>query len=259
MKATNQRKVAVVTGGSSGIGMATAELFAERGYGVYSLDVERHGVVARRRTQRSGPGPTFVKCDVSREKEVEQAVEGVFAKNGRVDCLLNVAGIVLVKPLEDIRWKEYRRTFDVNFGGTFLMCKHVVPIMKKRRSGSIVNMASVSGHVGQVRHSVYGATKGAILAFTRALAWELAPYKIRVNSVSPGSVDTPMLRNDVGGEARRMGVPFGRVRKEREAEQAFGRWASPIEIAEVVYFLASDSASFITGADLLADCGWTAK
>jgi cyclopentanol dehydrogenase len=178
---------------------------------------------------------------------------------GRIDCLLNIAGVVLVKPLEETTWTEYRKIIDVNLGGMFLTCKYVIPVMKKQGGGSVVNMASVSGHVGQVRHSLYGASKGAILSFTRALAWELAPYKIRVNSVSPGSVDTPMLRDDVKGEARRLGVTFGQVKKEREAEQAFGRWADPKEIAEVVYFLAGDSASFVTGADVLADCGWTAK
>jgi len=200
-----------------------------------------------------------MKCDISREDEVKRAVAEVNRKFGRVDCLLNIAGIVLVKPVDETTWEEYRRTMDVNFGGIFLMCKHVVPIMKRQRSGSIVNAGSVSGHVGQVRHAVYGASKGAIISFTRALAWELARYGIRVNSLSPGSVDTPMLRADVRGESKRLGVSFGRVKKEREAEQAFGRWANPREIAEAVYFLATDSSSFVTGTDLLVDCGWTAK
>ena len=141
----------------------------------------------------------------------------------------------------------------------FLTCKHFVPLMKARKAGAIGNMASVSGHVGQVRHAIYGSTKGAVLSFTRALAWELAPYGIRVNSVSPGSVDTPMLRNDVMGEAKRLGVSFERMKKEREGEQAFKRWADPMEVAEAIYFLASDSASFVTGTDLLVDCGWTAR
>jgi NAD(P)-dependent dehydrogenase (short-subunit alcohol dehydrogenase family) len=110
-----------------------------------------------------------------------------------------------------------------------------------------------------MRHAIYGSTKGAVLSFTKALAWELAPYGIRVNSVSPGSVDTPMLRSDVIGEARRLGVSFEKMKKEREGEQAFQRWADPREVAEAIYFLASDSASFITGTDLLVDCGWTAR
>ena len=126
-------------------------------------------------------------------------------------------------------------------------------------AGAIVNLSSVSGHVGQTDHAVYGATKGAVLSFTRALAWEAAPFGIRVNSISPGSVDTPMLRGDIEGEAARYGRTVADVRSDREGEQAFGRWADPAEIAEAVYFLASDGASFVTGADLLVDCGWVAR
>ena len=253
------KKVAVVTGGSSGIGRATVEVFARRGYSVASLDIVEPSAALRRRVLGASPRSIFIKCDVSREEEVRAAVDAISAKYGRADCLINIAGVVLVKPLAETSWDEYRRTMDVNFGGVLLMCKHVVPLMKKRGGGSIVNAGSVSGHVGQVRHAIYGATKGAIISFTRALAWELAPERIRVNSFSPGSVDTPMLRSDVRGEATRLGVSFDRVKKEREAEQAFGRWASPREIAEAIYFLATDSGSFVTGADLLVDCGWTAK
>ncbi|HZE16944.1 MAG TPA: SDR family oxidoreductase, partial [Mycobacterium sp.] len=148
---------------------------------------------------------------------------------------------------------------NTNLGGAFLLCKHVLPIMKRQGRGAIVNMASVSGHVGQTEHVIYGATKGAILALTRALAWEVAPYHIRVNSISPGSVDTPMLRGDITLESERTGLAFEQVKAEREAEQAFNRWADPAEIAAAVYFLASDAASFITGTDLLVDCGWVAK
>ena len=257
--ARGNRKVAVLTGGSSGIGRATALLFAERGYRLAAIDRTEPREALKQRILRFSPNSLFMKCDISREDEVKRAVAEVNRKFGRVDCLLNIAGIVLVKPVDETTWEEYRRTMDVNFGGIFLMCKHVVPIMKRQRSGSIVNAGSVSGHVGQVRHAVYGASKGAIISFTRALAWELARYGIRVNSLSPGSVDTPMLRADVRGESKRLGVSFGRVKKEREAEQAFGRWANPREIAEAVYFLATDSSSFVTGTDLLVDCGWTAK
>ena len=118
--------------------------------------------------------------------------------------------------------------------------------MKRQKYGAIVNMGSVSGHVGQTEHAIYGATKGAIIAFTRAAAWELAKYNIRVNSISPGSVDTPMLRSDIQLESERTGMSFEEVKKLREHEQAFDRWADPMEIAEAIYFLAGDAASFIT-------------
>jgi NAD(P)-dependent dehydrogenase (short-subunit alcohol dehydrogenase family) len=113
-------------------------------------------------------------------------------------------------------------------------------------------MSSVAGHVGQVYHSIYGSTKGAISALTRALAWELAPYKIRVNALSPGSVDTPMLRSERKVEPEV-------IVKERSLHEAFRRWASPTEVANVIAFLASDEASFVNRADWLVDGGWTAQ
>ena len=244
-------KVAVVTGAAKGIGYATASLFSERGYSTVGLDIIE-GNIDKSKID-------FFKCDVSKEDEVKEAVNYVVKKYGRIDVLVNNAGIVLVKPIEEITWEEFLRVVSVNLGGTFLMIKHTVPIMKKQNGGSIVNVASISGHVGQVRHSIYGATKGAIIALTKALAWELAPYNIRINSVSPGSVDTDMLRSDVEGEAKRLGLTFEEVKKQREEEQAFHRWADPREIAEAIYFLASEKASFITGADLLVDAGWAAR
>ncbi|MBA2288009.1 MAG: SDR family oxidoreductase [Ktedonobacteraceae bacterium] len=252
-------RVALLTGMAQGIGEATARLFAERGYTVAALDKLAAGEQVCSEIQQAGGQCHFYRCDIVDEASVQATVADVYARFGHIDTLLNVAGIVLVKPLVETTWEEYRRVVDVNLGGTFLLCKHVVPYMRRQGRGSIVNMASVSGHVGQTDHAVYGATKGALLSFTRALAWELADANIRVNSISPGSVDTPMLRSDVTLESQRSGRPFEEVKRQREAEQAFKRWADPREIAETVFFLASDAASFITGSDLLVDCGWVAK
>jgi NAD(P)-dependent dehydrogenase (short-subunit alcohol dehydrogenase family) len=246
-------EVAIVTGAARGIGAASVRALVDDGYAVVATDI------AEPSEDLPDAGCTFVVGDVSEEGSVERVVEVALGEHGRVDALVNVAGIVLVKPLETTTWDEYRRTVDVNLGGTFLFCKHVIPTFKAQGSGVIVNMASVSGHVGQTEHVLYGATKGAVLAFTRALAWELAPHNVRVNSISPGSVDTPMLRGDVEIEVGLTGRPFEELKKEREAEQAFNRWADPSEIATAVSFLASSKASFVTGADLLVDCGWVAK
>lgn len=245
-------KVALITGAAQGIGAAAAGRFAESEYRVVASDLAGRVQAIRDDVER-------LECDVSDEASVEAAVAEVVARFGRIDVLVNNAGVVLVKPLEETSWDDFRRVADVNVGGAFLLCKHTLPVMKKQRSGSIVNVSSVSGHVGQTDHAVYGATKGAVLSFTRALAWEVADFGIRVNSISPGSVDTPMLRGDVELEAGRYGRPVEEVRRVREAEQAFGRWADPAEIAETIFFLASPSASFVTGADLLVDGGWVAK
>ena len=255
----SDKKVVIITGSARGIGEATMKIFARHGYAAVGLDILAEGQSVAEEIQKEGGEALFLRCDVSNEEQVAGCVRQASEKYGRVDVLVNNAGIVLVKPFDQITWDEFHRTTEVNLGGHFLLCKYVLPYMKKQKSGVIINMGSVSGHVGQTDHVMYGATKGAIIAMTRALAWELAPDNIRVNSISPGSVDTPMLRGDIDLESKRTGIPFEAVKKEREAEQAFKRWADPMEIAEPIFFLASEGASFVTGADWLVDCGWVAK
>jgi NAD(P)-dependent dehydrogenase (short-subunit alcohol dehydrogenase family) len=253
------KKVAIITGSARGIGAATLKVFAWHGYAAVGLDILPEGEnIALEINQQGGEG-LFLQCDVANEEQVKECVGIVGDRYGRIDVLVNNAGVVLVKPFDEISWEEFQRTTNINLGGHFLLCKYVLPFMKQQRSGVIINMGSVSGHVGQTNHVMYGATKGAIIAMTRALAWELAPYNIRVNSISPGSVDTPMLRGDIQLESDRTGAQFEQVKQVREAEQAFKRWADPMEIAEPIYFLASEGASFVTGADWLVDCGWVAK
>ena len=252
MTGAGEGKVALVSGAARGIGRATAELFNREGYTTIGFDV----------LDDEGSGErewALERCDVSDERGVAALVESVASEHGRIDVLANIAGVVLVKPIAETEWDEFRRVVEVNLGGTFLTCKHVIPVMERQGGGAIVNLGSVSGHVGQVDHSLYGATKGAIIALGRALAWELAPRGIRVVTVSPGSVDTPMLRGDIEIEAGRTGASFEEVKAMREQEQALGRWADPSEIAEAIVFLAGERASFITGADLLVDAGWVAR
>jgi NAD(P)-dependent dehydrogenase (short-subunit alcohol dehydrogenase family) len=242
-------RVAIVTGAASGIGRATADKLHADGYTTVGVDV----------TDSPGGEWELRRCDVSDHDQVRALAEDVLQRHSRIDVLANVAGVVLVKALVDTEWNEFRRLIDVNLGGTFLMCKHVIGPMRGQGGGVIVNLGSVSGHVGQVDHSLYGASKGGIIALGRALAWELAPFNIRVVTVSPGSVDTPMLRGDIELEATKTGKSFEEIKKLREGEQALGRWADPPEIAEAIAFLASDRAGFITGSDLLVDCGWVAR
>ncbi|MDR1955310.1 MAG: SDR family oxidoreductase [Treponema sp.] len=253
------KRVAIITGASVGIGRAAAIKFAQEGYHVAIIARGKaiHAVGAEIRAL--GVECIDFQGDVSAEQDVKTMVAQVEAQWGRVDVLNCNAGIVVVKPLEDTTWEDFVNVTHINLGGHFLFTKQVIPIMKRQNRGAIVNMGSVSGHVGQTEHGIYGATKAGIIAFTRAIAWELAKYHIRVNSVSPGSVDTPMLRSDIQLESTRTGRSFAEVKKLREHEQAFDRWADPAEIAEAIYFLASDAASFITGTDLLVDCGWVAK
>jgi len=249
------KKVAIVTGAANGIGKATALQFAREGYavGMFDISAELDNVAAGMEDCIAYVG------DVANEADVAAFTTQVLVRWGRIDVLNNNAGIVVVKPLEDTDYEDFMRVATVNLGGTFLFHKYCLPTMKAQKSGSIINLGSVSGHVGQTEHAIYGATKGAVIAFTRAVAWELAGHNIRVNSVSPGSIDTPMLRGDIQLESTRTGLPFEEVKRVREKEQAFNRWAEPEEVAEVICFLASGKASFVTGADWLVDCGWVAK
>jgi NAD(P)-dependent dehydrogenase (short-subunit alcohol dehydrogenase family) len=249
---SGEGRVALVSGAARGIGRATADVLSRDGYTTVGFDVAAEEGTDDR-------GWALERCDVADEGQVGALVDEVTERHGRIDVLVNVAGVVLVKPLVATEWEEFQRIVDVNLGGTFLTCKHVIPVMERQGGGVIVNLGSVSGHVGQVDHSLYGATKGAIIARGGALAWELAPLGIRVATVSPGSVDTPMLRSDIALEADKTGDSFDAVKALREQEQALGRWADPSEIAEAICFLASERASFVTGADLLVDAGWVAR
>ena len=252
-------KVVLVTGGSSGIGLATAKLFAERSYRVTILDIDSRGSRIASTLRSKGMHCGFLKCDVSKESQVSSAVKRVAKKYGRIDILVNAAGIILIKPLEETSYAEFIRVVGINLGGTFLLCKHVIPIMKGQNGGSIVNVASISGHVGQAYHGIYGSTKGAIISLTRALAWDLAPQRIRVNTISPGVVDTPMLRKDIALEAEKRKVSAESVVRDRASEQALKRLADPSEIANAILFLASDDASYVDGSDFVVDGGWTAR
>jgi NAD(P)-dependent dehydrogenase (short-subunit alcohol dehydrogenase family) len=250
-------KVTIITGAASGIGRATALLFAQEGAKVVVVDInDKGGEATVNKIKKSKKQAVYIHSDVSKEADVKTMASKVRDIYGAVDVLVNNAGVVLVKPLLETTEQDFERVVSTNYKSIFLCTKYVLPLMNK--GGSIVNVASISGHVGQINHAVYGGTKGAIIALTRALAWELAPRGIRVNSISPGSVETPMLLGDVAIEAKRLGVSMEKIRKERSDIGALHRWAEPKEIAEAILFLASDKSSYVTGTDLLVDAGWAA-
>jgi len=250
-------KVAIITGAASGIGRATAILFAQEGAKVVVTDInDTGGAETVKLITEEKKQAVFIHADVSNETDVKAMVKTVKENYGTIDILVNNAGVVLVKPIMETTEQDFEKVVNTNYKSVFLCTKHVLASMKK--GGTIVNVASISGHVGQINHAVYGGTKGAIIALTRALAWELAPQGIRVNSISPGSVETPMLLGDVALEAKRLGVPMEKIRKERSDIGALHRWADPKEIAEAILYLASDKSSYVTGTDLLVDAGWAA-
>jgi len=186
-------------------------------------------------------------------------IESTIEKHGRIDILIVNAGVVRVGPVETFPDEDYDLLIDVNLKGTHYTCKYAVPYFKKQKSGAIITLASVAAHIGQVAHANYCSTKAGVLGYTRALALDLAPYNVRVNSVSPGATDTPMLQSDVAKQARDRGVSYEEVKKEFESEGVMGRWATPEEIATGILFLATEESSYMTGADLRIDGGWTAQ
>jgi len=235
--------VVLVTGAAKGIGLRIARAFGREGARVAALDIDAPGADAlARELVAEGREALALKADVTAAPEVRQAVDAVLGRWGRIDVLVNNAGgFSVIRRTEDIPDDEWEAIFRFNVTSAFLCAKAVLPQMKRQRSGAIVNLSSVAGRAGAVTvTSHYAAAKAALLGFTRHLAREVARDGIRVNAVAPGTVATERFRAlRSPEETRRMAesVPLGRV-------------ARPEEIAEVVLFLASDAAGYVTGATL---------
>ena len=250
-----------MTGAASGIGRSTAILFGREGAIQVLSDIDEDGLketfellddLAKNKT-------TIMKVDVRKEKHVRKMIETTIEKYGKIDILIVNAGVVRVGPVETFPDEDYDLLIDVNLKGTHYTCKNAIPYFKKQKCGSIITLASVAAHIGQVAHANYCSTKAGVLGYTRALALDLAPYNVRVNSISPGATDTPMLQSDVAKQARDRGLTYEEVKKEFEQEGVMGRWATPEEIANGILFLATEESSYITGADLRIDGGWTTQ
>ncbi len=253
-------KIVILTGAASGIGRATAILFAKEGATQVISDIDEEGLKETLNLIKEGKQNTsIVKVDVTKPEEVKNMIDTTVEKYGRIDVLIVNAGVVRVGPVEDFPDEDYELLINVNLKGTHYTCKYSVPYFKKQRFGTIITLASVAAHIGQVAHANYCSTKAGVLGYTRALALDLAPYNVRVNSVSPGAIDTPMLQSDVAKQARDRGVSYEEVKKEFEEEGVMGRWASSDEIATGILFLATEESSYMTGADLRLDGGWTTQ
>lgn len=228
-------KTAIVTGAARGVGREIAGQFAERGAAVAVVDIDAEG--ALKAAEEIGSNALTIACDVSCWQAVEAMVETVIAQLGRIDIVVNNAGICERVTIEQLTPESWDRVLAVNLRGPFLVCKAVVPHMKSLGSGRIINITSVAGKIGGLMVGLhYTASKGGLLAFTKGLARELAPFGITVNSVCPAMVDTEM------------GAMFGADEKARYlAGVPLGRLAMPGDVASAVMYLASDSASYVTG------------
>lgn len=239
-------KVALVTGAASGFGRATSVLFAKEGAKVSVVDVNTAGGQETvEMIKQSGGVAQFLSADVSKASDVEQMIKATVDAYSRLDILVNNAGIPMLNtPIEDVEEQVWDRVIAVNLKGVFLGCKYGTPIMKKQGGGVIVNTASMSGVRPRAGLSAYVASKGGVISLTKAVALQLAPFNIRVNSVSPVAADTPMLAGFRGGEV---------TEESKQASGAaipLGRLAKAEDIAYAILYLVSDEASMVTGFNL---------
>jgi NAD(P)-dependent dehydrogenase (short-subunit alcohol dehydrogenase family) len=241
-------RVAVVTGAGSGIGRATALLLAREGARVLAADLQESA--AAETAEQSDGTVIAAEADVSDERAVERLFDRCEEELGTPKLLANIAGVGSTTTAPDTTLDAWERVFAVNSRGTFLCCKYAIPRMAAAGGGSIVNMASIAGLVGLKNRAAYCASKGAVIALTRALALDHVGDHVRVNCICPGTVDSPWVRRllDDAGE------PFDSL----VARQPLGRLGTPEEIAAAVLYVASDAAAFMTGSSLVIDGGLTA-
>lgn len=242
-------KVAVITGGASGIGRATALEFVNEGSKVVIVDInEEKGKELESQIKNNGGEALFIQTDITDQSAVARLFKKVIDTYGNVDILINNAGFLFLGPTHELDFDKWTKTIDVNLNAMFLLTKESLKIMLENGKGSIVNIASTAGTIGFSENAAYTATKHAVVGFTKALAVEYSGRNIRINSVSPGDTRTPILDAYPKEELDAI-----------IAEHPIGRLAEPVEIANAIVFLASDDASFVTGTNFIVDGGYTAK
>jgi NAD(P)-dependent dehydrogenase (short-subunit alcohol dehydrogenase family) len=249
-------KVAIVTGGALGIGKATCLLLAKEGAQVAVTDIlDKEGQEVVKEIKRSGGVALFWHLDVSNEKEVQKTFADIHNKFGKIDVLVNNAGIAGVsKPTHEITEEEWDKVMAVNVKGVFFCTKHVILYMKKTGDGSIINLSSIYGIVSSPDVPPYHASKGAVRIMTKTDAFLYAKDKIRVNSVHPGFIWTPMVENYAKSQGN-----VEEVRKMLDSLHPIGHVGEPDDIAYGILYLASDESKFVTGSELVIDGGYTAR
>ncbi|AXX65242.1 MAG: glucose 1-dehydrogenase [Lactobacillus sp.] len=244
-----ENKVAIITGGAAGIGLATTKRFILEGAKVVFTDVnDTEGTKVQKEL---GNKAVFIKQNVASENDWIKVVQNTLDKFGKIDILFNNAGIYRIKPIIDISLDEWKQLLDININGVFLGMKHVLPKMASNNSGSVINASSIAGLIGSAGHVLYGASKGAVRIMSKDEAAEYATHNIRVNSIHPGYITTAM--SDYASESLKLS------KEELNKTYPLGRMGKPEEVANLVLFLASDEAAFITGTEIPIDGGFTSK
>ncbi len=244
-----RNKTIIITGGASGIGAATAELFAQEGAVVYVLDKQRLAYQMAR--------IIYIRCDVSDLQQVKNAIETVQKETSVIDYLFCNAGVHLFATIEESSIEAMNRVIGSNLFGTIYCLQQVLPLMKKQNLGSIVLMASDQAFIAKEQCAIYGASKAAIAQLAKSTALDYAHYNIKVNCVCPGTIDTPMYQNVIKQFQEKTQLSEQTIRANVADRLPLKRIGTPKEVAEVVSFLCSDAASFMTGALVNIDGGYT--
>jgi NAD(P)-dependent dehydrogenase (short-subunit alcohol dehydrogenase family) len=246
-------KVMIVSGGASGLGLAAGIRFAGSGYNVVIIDIDAEkGNAAEKKIKGLGVEAVFCKCDISDKEEVAQAAQTVKKHFGRADVLINNAGLEVRGSILQCTEEDWERLYDINLKGIYYMTKAFVPMMIPQGKGAIVNTGSILGYRTVGERAAYSSSKGAIDTLTRSMAFDLAVNNIRVNCVVPGAIDTPLLRGSINDSPNP-----AETERFLGAKSVLNRLGTPAEVANVMYFLASDEASFVTGAAYFVDGGWS--
>ena len=244
-------KIALITGAAMGMGKTHAETLAREGAKVILTDIDdKKGEKVAAAIKKKGGKAEYMHLNVTDEKEWKSVINAIVKKHKKIDTLVNNAGILILKPVDQTETAEWDQVFDINVKGTFFGIKHILPAMKKAKGGSIVNISSIYGLIGAPSAAAYEASKGAVRLLTKATAIDYAPYNIRVNSVHPGVIDTPMTKDLLADPDVKQAI-LGTTILDRPAK--------PQEISNAVLFLASDEASFMTGSEMVVDGGYTAQ
>jgi NAD(P)-dependent dehydrogenase (short-subunit alcohol dehydrogenase family) len=248
-------KVAIVTGAGRGIGYAIAQRFAAEGASVLGTQrTAAEGEAAFHRLRAAGGDAMFVAADARVPDEVARVIDTAVARHGRLDVLVNNAGVGLLRTVVETTDEEYERVFDTNVRSVFLFCRYAIPHLQAAGGGAVINVGSVASFVGFAMDAAYVASKGAVLALTRQMALDYATSGVRVNAISPGFIETEMMRTFIDSHADPASVEAGIV-----GLHPLGRIGRADEVAAAALFLASDEASFITGESIAVDGGLLAR
>jgi 3-hydroxybutyrate dehydrogenase len=261
MKGTLEGRVALVTGGASGIGREIGECLAREGANVVLADKDGPGAARSAEALLAQDlRVQGVSCDVTSEAQINQAIDSTIATHGKLDILVNNAGLQHVAPIEEFPVEKFELLVRIMLFAPFIATKRVFPSMKQQRWGRILNVASINGLVGFAGKAAYNSAKHGLLGFTKVAALEGAAHGITVNALCPGYVDTPLVRNQLGDLARTRNVPLERVLEDVIYPlQPIRRLLTVREIADYAVFLTSDRASGVTGAAAVVDGGYTAQ